>query len=219
MSALGEATFIWPKPKEAVELCMDVSQQAVNGKIVYDVSCPNCIKKGVAQPKSWRLAAAQGLGNAWIHFRACIDDDAALEQMIKAARHAKAESQRAKAKGRGDPPPPPSGQATLGSAFVVPNQVKSLKMWIDLIVKKGMAISEVECPVMQEHVKHPYVKDKKTVMDTIHRLVMLVEKKIAAKISKAPKGQLIFDGYTVGGQHYVALFASCMEPYKVTKDG
>ena len=48
---------------------------------------------------------------------------------------------------------------------------------------------------------------------------MIVEQKIAAKISKSPKGQLIFDGYTVGGQHYVALFASCMVPYKVNKEG
>ena len=82
-----------------------------------------------------------------------------------------------------------------------------------------MAISDVECPIMQEHVKYPQVKCKKTVVDTIHRLVILVEQKIAAKISKSPKGQLIFDGYTVGGQHYVALFASCMVPYKVNKEG
>ena len=95
MSALGEATFIWPKVKEGVQLCMDVNQYAVNGKIVYDVSCPNCIQKGVTQPKSWRLPAGQGLGNVWSHFRACVDDNAALEQMIKAARHAKAERQRA----------------------------------------------------------------------------------------------------------------------------
>ena len=82
-----------------------------------------------------------------------------------------------------------------------------------------MAISDVECPIMQEHVKYPQVRCKKTVVDTIHRLVILVEQKIAAKISKSPKGQLIFDGYTVGGQHYVALFASCMVPYKVNKEG
>ena len=111
------------------------------------------------------------------------------------------------------------GQATLGSAFITSNKVKSLKMWIDLITKKGMAISDVECPIMHEHVKHPEVKCKTTVVDTIHRLVMLVEQKIAAMISKSPKGQLIFDGYTVGGQHYVALFASCMEPYKINNEG
>jgi hypothetical protein len=50
----------------------------------------------------------------------------------------------------------------------------------------------------------------KTVLDTSHHLVAIVEDKIATMMKTASGGQIIFDGYTVGGQHYVAVFASFM---------
>ena len=100
----------------------------------------------------------------------------------------------------------------LGSAFVVSDKVKALNQWIELIVLKNMPIKDIECPIMREHVKYTSVKSSKTVVDTAHYLVSRVEKKIAAMAKGSPKGQLIFDGYTVGGVHYVALFASFMEP-------
>ena len=100
----------------------------------------------------------------------------------------------------------------LGSAFVVSDEVKALNQWIELIVLKNMPIKDIECPIMREHVKYTSVKSSKTVVDTAHYLVSQVEKKIAAMAKGSPKGQLIFDGYTVGGVHYVALFASFMEP-------
>ena len=110
MSALGGATFVMPKAKEGVELCMNVRQYTNPlGKLMYEVSCPLCIVKNSSSPKSWILEAKQGLGNAWVHFKGCVDNDAALKQMVTEARHAKAEEQRVAAAAKGGPPPPPSG--------------------------------------------------------------------------------------------------------------
>ena len=128
-----------------------------------------------------------------------------------------AEAQRLQDEGRA--PPPTTGQRMLGSGFIASDEVKSLNQWIELIVLKNMAIRDVECSIMRNNVKYPQVKSTKTVMDTAHYLVARVEKKIADMAKKSPKGQLIFDGYTVGGVHYVALFASFMRPVETMKDG
>ncbi len=56
----------------------------------------------------------------------------------------------------------------------------------------------------------PKVKTVKTVLDTLHHLVAIVEDKISNMMKSAPTGQIIFDGYTVGGQHYVVVFALFM---------
>jgi hypothetical protein len=37
---------------------------------------------------------------------------------------------------------------------------------------------------------------------------MIVEEKIGRMMKKAPAGKILFDGYTISGQHYAALFAS-----------
>jgi hypothetical protein len=83
-------------------------------------------------------------------------------------------------------------------------------MWITKIVKKNMPIYDIECELEREMVRFPKVKSVKTVLDTSHLLVAIVEDKIASMMKTAPGGQIIFDGYTVGGQHYVAVFASFM---------
>ena len=114
MSALGGTEFKMPKAKEAVTLCMDVREfKNPMGCTMYEVSCPQCIAKNSADPKSWTIPATQGLGNPWVHFRRCVDDDAALEQMITEARRVVNENKRIAAKERGDPPPPPSGQSNV----------------------------------------------------------------------------------------------------------
>ena len=52
MSALGGATFVTPKAKEGVELCMNVRQYTNPlGKLMYEVSCPQCIVKKPIVPK------------------------------------------------------------------------------------------------------------------------------------------------------------------------
>jgi hypothetical protein len=83
-------------------------------------------------------------------------------------------------------------------------------MWITKIVMKNMPIYDIECPVERDKVRFPKAKSVKTVLDTSHHLVAIVEEKIATMMKTAPGGQIIFDGYTVGGQHYVAVFASFM---------
>ena len=83
-------------------------------------------------------------------------------------------------------------------------------MWIMKIVLKNMPIYDIECEVEREMVRYTKVKSVKTVLDTAHNLVEIVEQKISNMMKDAPAGQIIFDGYTVGGQHYVAIFASFM---------
>ena len=159
------------------------------------------------------------MGNQWSHYVTCIGNTEELHEIIRRRRREKAEADAARREEDGDAPLPLRGQGMLGSAFVVSEEVKALNQWIELIVMKGMPISDVECPIMREHVKYTNVKSSKTVMDTAHYLVSRVEKKIANLAKDSPKGQLIFDGYTVGGVHYVALFASFMEPVKRKVDG
>ena len=59
------------------------------GNIMYDVTCPQLIAKNSTDPKSWTFPAHQGLGNTWAHFKSCVGDDAALEQLITEARRVK----------------------------------------------------------------------------------------------------------------------------------
>ena len=82
-----------------------------------------------------------------------------------------------------------------------------------MICVKGIPISHIDCKIMQALVKYPAVTSSKTVLETGHELVIIVEKKIAKMMKKSPCGQLLFDGYTVGGQHLCGLFASFMVPY------
>jgi hypothetical protein len=73
-----------------------------------------------------------------------------------------------------------------------------------------MPIYNIECKVEREMVCFSQMKSVKTVLNTSHYLVAIVEEKISKMMKTAPAGQIIFDGYTVGGQHYVAVFASFM---------
>ncbi len=75
---------------------------------------------------------------------------------------------------------------------------------------KNMPIYDIKCEVEHEMVCFPKMKMVKTVLDTLHHLVAIVEDKISNMVKTAPAGQIIFDGYTVGGQHYVVVFASFM---------
>ncbi len=50
----------------------------------------------------------------------------------------------------------------------------------------------------------------KTVLNTSHHLVAIVKEKISKMMKTALAGQIIFVGYTVGGRHYVTVFALLM---------
>jgi hypothetical protein len=93
-------------------------------------------------------------------------------------------------------------------------------MWITKIVIKNMPIYDIECKVEHEMVRFPQMKSVKTVLDTSHHCVAIVEGKISKMTKTAPAGQIIFDGYTVGGQHYyVAVFASFMRKCTLIAEG
>jgi hypothetical protein len=86
-------------------------------------------------------------------------------------------------------------------------------------VIKNIPIYDIECKVEHEVVCFPQVKSVKTVLNTSHHLVAIVEEKISKMMNTAMAGQIIFDGYTVGGQHYVAVFALFMRKCTLIAEG
>jgi hypothetical protein len=102
-------------------------------------------------------------------------------------------------------------QQTLSTYNFLPSEaILSIHIWITKIVMKNMPIYDIKCEVEHKMVCFPKVKMVKTVLDTSHHLVAIVEDKISNMMKTAPAGQIIFDGYTVGGQRYVAGFALFM---------
>ena len=67
--------------------------------------------------------------------------------------------------------------------------------------------------------KIPETKSTKALKDTGMHISEIVEDKIHSMMDKSPCGQLLFDGCTVNGVHYVGLFASFMTPLKVVYKG
>ena len=115
----------------------------------------------------------------------------------------------------------PALQQTLSTYNFLPSEaILLIHIWITKIVIKNMPIYDIECEVKREMVCFPQVKLVKTVLDTSHHLVTIVEEKISKMMKTAPAGQIIFDGYTVGGQHYyVAVFASFMRKCTLIAEG
>ena len=72
---------------------------------------------------------------------------------------------------------------------------------------------------MWETIKYPETKSTKVAKDTGMHVSEIVEDKIRSMMDKSPGGQLLFDGWTVNGVHYVGLFASFMTPFKVVYKG
>ncbi len=99
---------------------------------------------------------------------------------------------------------------TLSTYNFLPSKtILLIHIWITKIVIKIMPIYDIECKVEHEMVFFPQVKSV-TVLDTSHHLVAIVEEKISKMMKIALAGQIVFDWYTVGGQHYVAVFALFM---------
>jgi hypothetical protein len=114
----------------------------------------------------------------------------------------------------------PALQQTLSTYNFLPSEaILLIHIWITKIVIKNMPIYDIECEVKREMVCFPQVKSVKTVIDTSHHLVAIVEEKISKMMKTPPAGQVIFDGYTVGGQHYVAVFASFMRKCTLFAEG
>ena len=114
----------------------------------------------------------------------------------------------------------PALQQTLSTYNFLPSKaILLIHMWITKIVIKNMPIYDIECKVEHEMVRFPQMKSVKSVLDTSHHFVAIVEEKIPKIMKTAPAGQIIFDGYTVGGQHYVAVFALFMQKCTSISEG
>lgn len=77
--------------------------------------------------------------------------------------------------------------------------------WFDLIINALLPFSFVQSKVAREHVKHDEMS-LSTFMRYLPKLTEHVEKKIGSLLPK--KISLVFDGWTTGSTHYLAVFAS-----------
>ncbi len=216
------------KPKDGVAVCMGIEyfendNLLTNGNgfgvKMMRIRCPSCVMKKAHEPRQWEIPVKHGYQNPWKHYESCVKDPELIRQTYVYGKQQIEAAQRRDRDGDDGGVSVPINQSTLGDTFLATAEVKSLHMWIRLITLKNLPLGDVECKITRESVKWPQVKSKKTVMDTAHRLVRIVEDKIGNMMAKSEKGQLIFDGYTAAGQHYVGLFASFMEPYTGRKDG
>ncbi len=204
-----------PSGKELVLLCMDYkyyeNEDALNsmkfmlGKNMIWVGCPNC-KSGTLYTYSTDFSVKRGFTNPCDHFVRCVNNNNNMMKIVHARLHAKQlqkeQDEQSKAVSK------PTLQQTLSTYNFLPSEaIPLIHMWITKIVIKNMPIYGIECKVEHEMVCFPQVKSVKTVLDTSHHLVAIVEEKISKMMKTAPAGQITFDGYTVGGQHYVAVFA------------
>ena len=148
------------------------------------IKCPSCVGKGRHKIMSWDIPVKNGYGNPWDHYCRCIGNADLINATIEAGKQEAA----AKLRGGGDDDDdddesskPKSQQTIKNPAFGIyaDDKVKSIHQWLELIVEKNMPLGDVECKTMQGNVKYTAVKSTKTVMDTAHRLVRIVEDKIA----------------------------------------
>ena len=215
------------KGKEFVLLVMDFKKYDNDdlhskhplGTKMYWFGCPNCkegdtYKYTVRQPVNW------GYKNPSDHFYKCVGCPVSVEKILKERSEIKA-AQLAEEKRDGKVAATATRvQQTLQHYHFLPSkQVRSLNMWIKFISLKNMPVGLVECDIQRELVAYPEVRSTKTVLATAHHLVEIVEQKIAARMKKSPGGQLLFDGYSQYGVHYVALFVSFMYTTEHVVDG
>ncbi len=174
------------------------------------VGCPNCKSKAIYK-YSLDFPVKRGFTNPSNHFVSCVGSNDNTVKILQACQNAKLfekeQDEWSKAMSK-----QPLLQQTLSTYNFLPSEaILSIHMWITKIVMKNMRIYDIKCEVEREMVHFPKVKTGKTVLNTLHHLVAIVEDKISNMMKTAPAGQIIFDGYTVGGQHYVAVFASFMQ--------
>ena len=203
----GAAADLPTKAKEIVMTCMKVTEQKVkdsatgedlNGFLVICVDCRNYRKE---------FTAKQGLTNACNHFRSCVKErySSLLAERHKSRLDAERDAMQQKVSAGTASPAILRAQTHLKT---ITNVERSLEMWIEHIVLKNGAFSDVECPISRRHHMYTEVKSTKKVVDTMHHLVELVEEKIADRMEPAQGCQISFDGWTANGTHYVNLFCS-----------
>lgn len=190
------------------------------GKKMLWVGCPNC-KDGEVYRFSHTKPLDYGYKIPSNHFNSCVGSARGVAKIVQERmedkEQEKLEDQRSISNGKA---PPIRTQQTLENFNFMPSpNVLSLYMWLTLIVILNMPICDVECSDMRDCVLNNCIKSAATVIETGHHLVEIVEKKIAAMMNTAPAGQLLFDGYSFSGNHYVAIYCSFIRKYKVTVNG
>lgn len=77
--------------------------------------------------------------------------------------------------------------------------------WMDLIINELLPFSFVERPIARKHVKHDKICVT-TFMRLMRKLTVHVEQQVAKLLPEHIS--LVFDGWSAGNTHYVAVFAS-----------
>ena len=173
------------------------------------VGCPNCKSKDYKY--SIDFSVTRGYTNPVNHFLSCAGSTDNVIEIVQARQNAKQLTKPQEQGSKKAESEQPVLQQTLSTCNFPPSEfILSIHMWITKIVIKNMPIYDVKCAAEREMVHYSKVKLVKTVIDTSHFLMAIVEDKISNMMKTAPASQIIFDGYTVGGQPYVAIFSSFM---------
>eukprot|EP00171_Calliarthron_tuberculosum_P020075 IDg20075t1 len=81
--------------------------------------------------------------------------------------------------------------------------------WFDLIINGLLTFSVCESNVFRSHVKHDSIA-LSTFMTYLPRLTSNIESRISALLPE--KFSIVFDGWTTGSTHYLAVFESFASP-------
>jgi len=149
-------------------------------KMVW-IGCPNC--KGTKDQSAYRysvdLPVKNGFTNPSNHFIACVSSSSNLNAIVEARQCAKLSQNEQDDGSKKTRSKQPSVQQTLSGLNFLPSEcILSIDMCITKIVIKNMPIYDIECLVERDMVQFPKVKSMKTVLDTSHHLVAIVEEKI-----------------------------------------
>jgi hypothetical protein len=167
------------------------------GEKMIWIGCPNCKKSDGIYKYSINVPIRNGFTNPPNHFTRCVGSKVNMTKVVQecmAAKKSQEEQEEQDGSNAVRVKKPPF-QQSLTKNFHVSDKILSLHMWIQKIVIKNMPIYDIECEVEHEMVRYSKVKSVKTVLDTAHNLVEIVEQKISNMMKHAPAGQIMFDGY------------------------
>jgi hypothetical protein len=201
---------------DLVLLCMDfryyqhegilTNTQYKQGKSMIWVRCPLCKDRDIYR-YSINFTVRHGFTNPSNHFPQCVGGDKNIATMVKwrlAAKHAKKEEEEGSREEECSRAITNNWVLKIQQSLPIydffPSKIILLiHMWAQKIVLMNMPIYDIEHKVELELVLFPKVKSVKTVLNTAYCLVKIVKKSISHMIKNAPAGQIIFNGYTVGG--------------------
>ena len=84
---------------------------------------------------------------------------------------------------------------------------RTVRAYLNIIVMRVLLLSCVEWTEMRSLLRYNCAVCRKTISETIFKLVELVENRIALELEET-RGAVLYDGWTVNSMHYVALVAS-----------